>query len=138
MEKAFIDTTFWIAFLNRRDQFHKEAEDYFKVALQRYKILTSTFIVYETITFINCLLKNHQLAIDFLDRIEEAQALGHINVLNVTDGIQEEALNLFRKIEDKDLSFIDCISFTLMKKEGIRKALTFDAHFEQIGFVKEP
>ena len=56
--------------------------------------------------------------------------------MKVTDGIQEEALNLFRKIEDKDLSFIDCTSFTLMKKEGIRKALTFDAHFEQIGFLK--
>lgn len=138
MEKAFIDTSFWIAFLNKGDQFHKEAEDYFTVALETYRIQTSNFIIYETITFINCSLKNHQLALDFLDRIEEAQTLGQLYILKVADGIQEEALSLFRKIEHKDLSFVDCTSFNLMKKEGIARALTFDAHFEQMGFLKEP
>lgn len=138
LEKAFVDTGFWIGFLNRRDQFHKQAKDYFKVALDTYEIVTSTFIVYETISFINCSLKNHQLAVDFLDRIEEAQTLGHFNILKVTHGIQEKALTLFKKLDDKDLSFTDCTSFTLMKKEGIAKALTFDVHFEQMGFVKEP
>jgi hypothetical protein len=138
LEKIFIDTSFWIAFLNKRDQFHKEAEDCFPVLLEIYRIQTSNFIVYETITFINCFLKDHQLAIDFLDKIEDAQKLGQLYILKVADGIQEEALNLFRKIEDKDLSFIDCTSFTLMKKEEIAKALTFDEHFEQMGFIKEP
>ncbi|MBE7443755.1 MAG: type II toxin-antitoxin system VapC family toxin [Planctomycetia bacterium] len=58
--------------------------------------------------------------------------------MKVTDGIQEEALRLFRKIEHKELSFVDCTSFHLMKKEGIARALTFDAHFAQMGFLKEP
>ena len=98
----------------------------------------SNFIIYETITFINCFLKNHQLAVDFLDRIKKAEKLDQIYVLRVTDGIQEEALMLFRKIKDKDLSFTDCTSFTLMGREGIAKALTFDGHFEQMGFIKEP
>lgn len=138
MEKTFIDTAFWIAFLNKRDQFHKEAAHYFTVALKTYRMQTSNFIVYETITFINCFLKNHQLAIDFLDRIEETQKLGQLYILKVTDGIQQEALSLFKRIEDKNLSFTDCTSFTLMEKEGISRALTFDAHFEQMGFIKEP
>lgn len=138
MEKTFIDTGFWISFLNKRDQFHKEAKDYFKIAIETYRIQTSNFILYETITFINCFLNNHQLAIDFLDRIEKAQKLDQIYVLKVTDGIQEEALRLFRKIKDKDLSFTDCTSFTLMERERIEKALTFDRHFEQMGFIKEP
>lgn len=63
--------------------------------------------------------------------------IGFLN-LKVTHGIQEKALTLFKKLDDKDLSFTDCTSFTLMKKEGIAKALTFDVHFEQMGFVKEP
>lgn len=78
------------------------------------------------------------MALDFLDSIEEAQTLEQLYILKVTDGIQEEALSLFRKIEYKDLSFVDCTSFTLMKKEGIARALTFDAHFEQMSFLKEP
>jgi len=105
LKKTFIDTAFWIAYLNRKDQFHQKAEEYFKVALGIYKIQTSCFILYETVTFINCSLKNHRLAIDFLDRIEEAQILGQLNILKVTEEIQEEALILFRKIDDKELRF---------------------------------
>ena len=71
MQKIFIDTSFWIAFLNKRDQFHKEAKKYFKFALEIYTIQTSDFIIDETITFINCSLKNHQLAIDFLDKLKK-------------------------------------------------------------------
>lgn len=138
MEKAFVDTGFWIAFLNKRDQYHKKAKKYFKIALETYDILTSSFIVYETVTFINCSLNNHQLAVDFLHRIEEAEILDNLNILKVTYGIEEEALTLFKKIQDKDLSFTDCTSFTLMKKGGIAKALTFDVHFEQMGFIIEP
>jgi predicted nucleic acid-binding protein len=32
----------------------------------------------------------------------------------------------------------DCISFVLMKKYGIQTAFTFDRHFVQAGFNKEP
>ncbi len=47
-------------------------------------------------------------------------------------------MSLFRKMEYKDLSFVDCTSFALMKKESIVRALTFGAHFEQMSFLKEP
>jgi uncharacterized protein len=36
---------------------------------------------------------------------------------------------------DKDWSLTDCISFVVMKDEGIREALTGDRHFTQAGFV---
>ena len=56
----------------------------------------------------------------------------------MTKEIRESALTLFKKIEDKELSFTDCTSFVLMKKNKLAKVLTFDIHFEQMNFVKEP
>lgn len=41
---------------------------------------------------------------------------------------------VFRGIQDKHWSMTDCISFNLMKREGMTDALTSDHHFEQPGF----
>ncbi len=44
------------------------------------------------------------------------------------------AWKMFKKYEDKELSFTDCISFVLMKNLKLNKAFTFDEHFKQLGF----
>lgn len=36
---------------------------------------------------------------------------------------------------DKDWSLTDCISFVVMRDEGITEALTGDRHFEQARFI---
>jgi predicted nucleic acid-binding protein len=46
----------------------------------------------------------------------------------------ESGLELYEKRPDKDWSLTDCISFVVMKREGIVDALTGDHHFEQGGF----
>jgi len=35
---------------------------------------------------------------------------------------------------DKDWSLTDCISFELMRRRRLTRALAFDHHFEQAGF----
>jgi predicted nucleic acid-binding protein len=44
------------------------------------------------------------------------------------------ALGLMRQIADPAISFTDYASFALMKRNRIRKAFTFDRHFEIAGF----
>jgi hypothetical protein len=41
---------------------------------------------------------------------------------------------LYRERPDKNWSLTDCLSFTVMKDNGLRVALTGDQHFEQAGF----
>jgi len=42
---------------------------------------------------------------------------------------------LYRARNDKAWSLTDCISFVVMKDEGLTEALTGDRHFEQAGFA---
>jgi hypothetical protein len=45
-----------------------------------------------------------------------------------------KAIRLFRKFADQRVSFTDCVSFTLMKRNKLTIAFTFDAHFRLAGF----
>lgn len=45
-----------------------------------------------------------------------------------------QAREAFIKAKDKKYSFIDCLSFEIMKKKQITQTFTFDKHFKQAGF----
>lgn len=49
--------------------------------------------------------------------------------------LAEGALSLFYARPDKDWGLTDCVSFELMRREGLQEALTADAHFRQAGFT---
>lgn len=38
----------------------------------------------------------------------------------------------------KRLSLVDCVSFTVMRELGVRRALTLDGHFAEQGFEVRP
>lgn len=44
-------------------------------------------------------------------------------------------VELYRTRDDKEWSLTDCISFVVMRREGLTEALTGDRHFEQAGFT---
>jgi predicted nucleic acid-binding protein len=56
--------------------------------------------------------------------------------LRVQSGREDEldALRWMRKYADQRVTFVDCVSFALMRRHRIRAAFTFDRHFKQAGF----
>ena len=47
----------------------------------------------------------------------------------------DTGLELYKSRGDKEYSLADCVSFDLMRQEGMTEALTHDHHFQQEGFV---
>ncbi len=43
-------------------------------------------------------------------------------------------MELYNSRADKEWPLTDCISFVVMKQNGLSEALTADHHFEQAGF----
>ncbi|MBN2441843.1 MAG: type II toxin-antitoxin system VapC family toxin [Spirochaetales bacterium] len=126
----FIDTGYWLALLNKKDNNHESARSKIET-LKQSKIVISDFIIFETITFLNSSLKKHSLAMLFMDFI---QSLENLEIIEVNSDIKITALELFKKYNDKDFSFTDCVSFAIMEEYNIADVFTFDKHFVQMGF----
>lgn len=76
------------------------------------------------------------LAIALIEEIRHAERLGMAEVVHVDRELLEQGFALFQNRPDKEWSLTDCISFTIMQKRGVWRALTTDHHFEQAGFER--
>ncbi len=65
---------------------------------------------------------------------EELLASRVVRWLDATPAEWHVALRLMRKFADQAVSFTDCLSFALMKREKINHVFGFDRHFEAAGF----
>ena len=71
-----------------------------------------------------------------LDFVQELLDQPDVEVVWVDGDLHLEALHLLAARLDKQYSFCDAISFVLMRRRGVRDALTTDHHFEQEGFTR--
>ena len=96
--------------------------------------MTSDYVVDETLTTIRFRL-GLDAAEAWWDQIDGSSRL-RIEVVDETRA--ERARSLFFRYRDKDFSFTDCSSFAIMRELRIRRALTLDHHFRQMGFEVVP
>ena len=66
---------------------------------------------------------------------QEGITIGSLDMLIESQQEDEyEALELFEKYADQEVSFTDCVSFVLMRVKNLRTVFSFDTHFERAGF----
>ncbi len=70
-----------------------------------------------------------------MDVYRHIQTSPAIRVVPASRLLLEEAIALYASRPDKDWPLTDCVSFVVMRDEGIIQALTGDQHFEQAGFT---
>ena len=135
LEDIFVDTSAWIALVDKDDLHHKEAASSYPSLLKNHRnLITSNFVIAETyIIILNEL--GHKLAIDFLEKLK---ASPRILKIYSNEDIEAEAEPILVKYSDQDFSYTDAVSFVIMKRQKIRKPFSFDKHFVIAGFVNIP
>ncbi|MEW6089071.1 MAG: PIN domain-containing protein [bacterium] len=129
--KLFIDTSAWLAINDKNDQYHTEAMNkIIEIKNQKIALITSEYIFDESITLIRYRI-SHSSAVLFGESLLNSNI---VKIIDITDKDRFKAWDLFKKYEDKELSFTDCISFVLIKNLKLQKVFTFDSHFKQMGF----
>jgi uncharacterized protein len=135
MKRYFLDSSFVIDAGLMRDQNHARAAGIWPSLLNSgVQLVTTTFIFEEAVTFFNG-KGEHSLAVHFGNVLLSSK---HVELLSVGWEEFNSAWAYFIRHDDKKYSFIDCMSFVIMKREEITEALTFDGHFVQAGFVMLP
>lgn len=132
MERLFVDTGAWFAYVNREDPDHPTV----RAVLRQHegRLVTSNYVFDETVTL--CLYRvGHALASRVGAVLLE---VGSVDLVRLSSEDERGAWSLFLERSDKDYSFTDCTSFVLMRRLKLRTAVAVDEHFRQEGFVTLP
>lgn len=127
---VFVDTSGFKAVIDPNDDFHLRAiKIWRKLKEQKAILVTSNYILDETFTLLRarCGLKT---VLKFKEALFKSSQT--IKIVRVTVADEALAWKWFVKSWSK-LSFTDCVSFALMDRLDIKKAVTFDEHFARAG-----
>lgn len=125
----FIDTNFYVSLENKADSNHARAKEILTSLIPANpQFFTTNLILYETATVIS-LRVGREAVIYFKDNFDPAT-----RVLWLDKSTETKAWDLFKKVKDKNISFVDCYSFALLRELGIKEVLTFDRDFAKQGF----
>ena len=132
MNGIFVDTGGWYAAIDRKDRDHEAARRFLEN--NSLPLITTDYVMDETVTLLQIRL-GHYYAMRFLDSLRASRL---VQLVYLSQAQIEAAIELFRNRPDKDWSFTDCSSFVLMDEYSLRRALAFDDHFRQAGFLTQP
>jgi len=127
--KLFIDTGAFIALTDTDDENHKAAVFFYQSSKEKgARFLTTNFVVCETMNYLRARI-SHQIAVFFWESLKKS---GFVDIIPVNPFTEEGAFAIFKRYHDKDFSFTDCTSFSVMRALKLKKAFAFDKHFEQL------
>src|SRR5437867_288765 len=118
---VFIDTAGFLALWDAADDHHRRALDLQAgLTRKRRRFLTSDYIVDETVTLL-LVRHSHGAAADFLRTVRTSESL---RLEWTTPDRFHAAADFFSRHDDKEWSFTDCVSFTLMRELSISDSFT--------------
>jgi uncharacterized protein len=123
-----VDTGFLLALLDPRDALHDRARAW--AVHIRDQLLVTEYVLLETVNFASApanRVKVHAL-------VEHVRSNAGYEILAASPTLFDAGLRLHASRPDKQWSLTDCISFVVMERRQLKKALAYDHHFEQAGF----
>jgi len=132
MRKVFVDTLYFVALINKNDQWWSKSIEA-KARLSDVRFVTTEMVLIEVLNFLSeygeTLRK--QVSLFVRDVLEDVE----FDVVAYTETTLLNGLELYETRLDKGYSLTDCISMNVCREMGIQEILTHDRHFEQEGFT---
>jgi uncharacterized protein len=130
MKRLFVDTGAFVAKEIAADQFHQDAlRGWAETEKHNYRLFSSEHVFDECATLFSG-RTTYAWAAEWGADVLDAE----IDWLRAEPEEWQKALVLMRKYSDQGVSFTDCLSAVLMKREGLKLVFGFDRHFEDMGF----
>lgn len=126
----FVDTWFFIAFTDFRDEHHRNARR-LGTTLGSARWVTHEAVLTELLAYFSESGARGRLAAVRMLR----NAFIELNVVHIDETLFRRAVDLYEARPDKGYSLADCMSMLVMRDRGITHILTNDHHFRQEGFT---
>ena len=135
MSMVFIDASSWMALYHKRDKYHKQAGSvYVQLLNEARQFLMSNWVAYEAITILKD-RADYKTAKTLWDILQDSELS---QIVYIDRELEEGAIDLFWRYQDKKWGIVDCTSMLLMEREKCSLAFGYDHHFveatKQYGF----
>jgi uncharacterized protein len=124
---VFVDTSAFYAVADGDDRHHHRALAALQASLGIEQVVTSDHVVVESWLLI-CSRLGRSAAMRFWDGVANEV----LTVIGITAEDVRRARAIARDWSDQTFSIVDCTSFALIERLGIRRAFAFDRHFRVV------
>jgi predicted nucleic acid-binding protein len=126
---VFVDTSAILAVLDGSDDRHEAAKRaWIRLLEDERPLVCHNYILAETAAVLA-----RRVGMDAV-RIFEHDVAPVLRVAWITREIHGAAVGAHLASGRRDLSLVDCASFEVMRRAGLREAFAFDPHFKEFGF----
>jgi len=126
---VFVDTSALLAVLDRSDERHEAAKRAWTALLDgTHALICHNYVLVETSAVLA-----RRIGIDAV-RVFEQDVRPVLRLVWVTPEIHEAAVGSQLAARRRALSLVDCLSFEVMRRAGLRSAFAFDPHFPEFGY----
>ncbi len=128
---VFVDTSALYAVLDQDDADHRKAnETWQRLILQDEALVCTNYVLVET----SALLQS-RLGLEAV-RVFEEDVAPVLSVQWVDSATHRSGVAALLAASRRRMSLVDCVSFEVMRRLGIKAAFAFDRHFREHGFER--
>ena len=132
MKAVFADTHYWVAQLSKHDPDHAKAKAVARSLPHGVRFITTDMVLTE---FLNSFSSRgsylKQAAAQLAGKL---RTRADTTIIPQTREQFENAFAVYVEYKDKSWGLTDCASYLTMKEHNVSEALTYDKHFQQMGF----
>src|ERR1700731_521402 len=126
---VFVDTSALYAVFDRDDSSHRSPREIWtRLVTEDATLLTTNYVLVETSA-----LFQRRLGLPALRAFHE-DIVPLLNVEWISEQMHVAGVAAVLAAARKKLSLVDCVSFQIMRQQGVRAAFCFDSHFREQGF----
>ena len=129
MTTVFADTFYFLALLDTREARHPQAASASRNP--QLQFVTTEWVLAE----FGDAYGHPQDRPDFVALYRALVLHPRVRIAPADTRLFQRGVDFFEQRSDKEWSLTDCLSFLVMRDEGITQTLTGDHHFEQAGFT---
>jgi len=130
---VYVDTSALYAVLDADDNNHTAArENWIKLLERGEQLVCSNYVLVECFALVQ-----HRLGLAAVQALQE-DVVPVLSVAWVDESLHTAGISALLTARRARLSLVDCTSFELMRRLGLRTAFTFDRHFHEQGFACLP
>jgi len=129
----FIDTSGFIAVLDKDDAYHAmAAKTWMDILTSEETLVTTNYALVET-----CALVQNRFGMRAIKVFQE-DIVPVLRIEWIDKTVHHAAMQVMLAAQRKKLSLVDCVSFEIMRLLGVTTAFTLDKHFKEQGFICLP